>query len=305
MKNKALFILLGLSIAACGPESFTTEAGTKVIYLKKGDSSEEPLKEASISYMDVAYYTEDGKVMHETKGARPMKLNGEVVEGQGEIFKVLSQLRVGDSVNFKLLAEKMFSDARSTRPDSIPADSYIDFYVYMVEQKTMSQYNEESAEERKVMYEYGIDTVTLAKEQVILDAHFGENNIEPQVTENGVSYVITEQGDGPKPRMGQWVKVHYTGKLLTGEVFDTSVKEIAQEQGLYDERREPYDPYPIQLYLSSVILGWHEGIAQLNEGSKATLYIPSPLGYGPRGAGEFIKPNSIIVFDVEIVELGD
>ena len=91
------------------------------------------------------------------------------------------------------------------------------------------------------------------------------------------------------------MNVHYAGRLLTGEYFDTSMEDVAKAQGLYNEQR-PYRPFPINIWSSSVISGWHDGIAQLNRGSKATLYIPSPMGYGPRSQGNVIKENSILVF---------
>ena len=77
------------------------------------------------------------------------------------------------------------------------------------------------------------------------------------------------------------------------------------EKGLYDERREPYQPYTFPLGQGQVIKGWDEGIALLNEGSKARLYIPSPLGYGSRDRSPIIRANSILVFDVELVEVAD
>jgi hypothetical protein len=106
---------------------------------------------------------------------------------------------------------------------------------------------------------------------------------------------------GFKPEAGQTVQVNYVGKLLNGKVFDTSIKEVAQENDLYDERREPYSPLEFPIGKGRVIKGWDEGISLLNVGSKATLIIPSYLAYGPRGAGGDIGPNEVLVFDVELV----
>jgi FKBP-type peptidyl-prolyl cis-trans isomerase FkpA len=99
------------------------------------------------------------------------------------------------------------------------------------------------------------------------------------------------------------VSVNYAGWVLNGAHFDTSIKEVAEENGLYNPGR-PYEPLSFPVGQGRVIKGWDEGIGLLNEGSKARLFIPSSLGYGTRGSGQIIKPNSILVFDVELVKIG-
>jgi len=81
--------------------------------------------------------------------------------------------------------------------------------------------------------------------------------------------------------------VHYTGKLVNGKVFDSSV-----QRGV---------PFEFTLGRGMVIHGWDEGIALMKVGEKGTLVIPSALGYGARGAGAAIPPNSVLIFDVELV----
>ncbi|MEH0157774.1 FKBP-type peptidyl-prolyl cis-trans isomerase [Limibacter armeniacum] len=128
------------------------------------------------------------------------------------------------------------------------------------------------------------------KEIAEIEKFLKDNNIEAQRTENGLFYVIHEEGKGTKPEAGQTVSVHYTGTLMTsGEKFDSSV-----------DRGEPFE-FP--LGQGRVIKGWDEGIALLNKGAKATLYIPSDLAYGPREAGPKIKPFSILKFDVELLDI--
>ncbi|AZT82622.1 MAG: FKBP-type peptidyl-prolyl cis-trans isomerase [Marinobacter sp.] len=107
-----------------------------------------------------------------------------------------------------------------------------------------------------------------------------------ETTDSGLQYEILEEGDGDKPGENDKVKVHYTGELLSGEVFDSS-----------RERGEP-----VTFGLNQVIPGWTEGLQLMNEGSRAKLYIPSELAYGP-GGNHSIGPNETLVFDVELIEV--
>ena len=110
-----------------------------------------------------------------------------------------------------------------------------------------------------------------------------------QSTPSGLFYKITKTTSGSSPVAGDQVSVHYAGKLVSGEEFDSSFK-----------RNEPID---IPIGVGQVIKGWDEGIMLLKEGETATLLIPPSLGYGERGAGGVIPPNAWLIFDVELVKI--
>ncbi len=108
-----------------------------------------------------------------------------------------------------------------------------------------------------------------------------------QETASGLQYEVLTAGEGAKPTAESTVKVHYTGKLLDGTVFDSSV-----------QRGEP-----AQFGVTQVIPGWTEALQLMNVGSKYRLFIPADLAYGDRGAGQLIQPGSVLVFDVELLEV--
>ena len=105
-------------------------------------------------------------------------------------------------------------------------------------------------------------------------------------TQSGLQYMVLKEGTGAKPGPTDEVTVHYTGKLLDGTVFDSSV-----------ERGEPAT-FP----LDKVIAGWTEGLQLMSEGSKYRLFIPSELAYGSKGT-QNILPNSTLIFDVELIKV--
>jgi len=109
---------------------------------------------------------------------------------------------------------------------------------------------------------------------------------EAITTPSGLKYVVVKEGEGDTPTKGQVVTVHYTGKLLSGQKFDSSV-----------DRGQPID-FPVGR--GQVIAGWEEALLSMKKGEKRVLIIPPQLGYGAQGRGP-IPPNATMIFDVELV----
>ncbi len=121
------------------------------------------------------------------------------------------------------------------------------------------------------------------------DAYLAENGKRPEVTTlpSGLQYEVVTPGTGATPTASDKVQVHYTGMLISGKVFDSSV-----------QRGEP-----VTFALGAVIKGWTEGLQHMQEGGKYRLYIPSDLAYGPQGRGEVIPPNAALIFEVELIKV--
>jgi len=109
---------------------------------------------------------------------------------------------------------------------------------------------------------------------------------EVKTTASGLQYEIIKEGTGPKPLLTDTVVVDYTGKTIEGKEFDTSVGK-----------------QPLKIVANQVIPGWTEALQLMPVGSKWKLVIPSALAYGERGAGADIKPNAVLVFTVELLEI--
>ena len=116
------------------------------------------------------------------------------------------------------------------------------------------------------------------------------NKNKPGITElpSGLQYEIITEGTGPKPTASNKVTCHYHGTLIDGTVFDSSVKR----------------GQPATFPLNMVIKGWTEGLQLMPKGSKWRFFIPSNLGYGERQVSAQIGPNSTLIFEVELLEIG-
>ncbi|MDH2926513.1 peptidylprolyl isomerase [Lonepinella koalarum] len=108
-----------------------------------------------------------------------------------------------------------------------------------------------------------------------------------KVTETGLQYEVITEGNGNKPTRQDSVRVHYTGKLINGTTFDSSVVRGT----------------PAEFPVSGVIAGWTEALQLMPVGSKWRLTIPHNLAYGERGAGQSIPPFSVLVFEVELLDI--
>lgn len=128
------------------------------------------------------------------------------------------------------------------------------------------------------------------KNKVAGEMFIAENKNKPgvQVTESGLQYKVIKEGEGEHPTTSDQVTVHYTGRTVNGEVFDSSV-----------ERGEP-----TTFQVGQVIKGWTEGLQLMGKGAKYQFYIPWELAYGPQQVSALILPYSALVFDVEMIDFG-
>ncbi|MDR0785698.1 MAG: FKBP-type peptidyl-prolyl cis-trans isomerase [Treponema sp.] len=126
-----------------------------------------------------------------------------------------------------------------------------------------------------------------AKEEAFLAENGSKGTVI--VTESGLQYEVLEEGDGPKPLADDVVRVNYEGRLMDGTVFDSSYRRGESAE----------------FSLDMVIDGWSEGLQLMNVGSKYRLIMPSKLAYGESGAGAVVPPYSLLIFEVELLEIVD
>lgn len=156
------------------------------------------------------------------------------------------------------------------------ARGYIMMFLNQRETEMMSRQAEENKETYKVY---------IAENEAFLAKNKEKTGVI--VTPSGLQYEVIKMGTGPKPTAQNEVKVHYTGTLIDGTEFDSSVK-----------RGEP-----AEFMVSGVIQGWTEALQLMPVGSKFKIYLPENIAYGANGAGEMIKPFSTLIFEVELLDI--
>lgn len=227
------------------------------------------IKLDDIVFLQIKYTTDKDSVLFDSwKMGGPIQLKVAKPSFKGDLMDGLALLTAGDSAMFLFSADSMFSKTFNMPiPEFIKAGSDLKFTVKVTKVTTEEVLK---ADELKVEKEKNME------ETKLIDKYIADNNLKVETTASGLKYVMYAEGTGAKAEAGKTVRVHYTGKLLDGTKFDSSL-----------DRNEPLE---FKLGVGMVIKGWDEGIALLKEGGKALLIIPSNIAYGSRGAGGVIPP---------------
>ena len=290
-KNIFLIIFTFFITYSCVEKEKVLDNGTKLKYFKHGDGK--AIDDGQIVMLNLQYFDHDGNELLNKVGNDPVVLlKDSSWKNNGIIYEVIDNLVKGDRVFFQITTEKFLeNDPRlATTPDSLK-DKLLSFYCgveNVMDRDEFESFQREQYEKMQNEMNNNMEEQLIIDAQII-DQYLAEKNIEAINTASGLRYVISEVGSGSNAQVGSLVKVHYTGMLIDGTKFDSSL-----DRGV---------PFEFTLGQGQVIRGWDEGISYFNKGAKGTLYIPSSLGYGPNGAGGgVIPPNSILIFDIELLD---
>lgn len=224
-------------------------------------------------------------------------------------FKILKQLKKGDSVVIRMLTDTVFKDQPTQMPPFMKKGKYLYTHVSMVnifktQQEADSANQAEAIAAKPRIYKKQVEEIEKGlagkKTQIdaeckVIEAYLAKNNIKATKTKWGTYVAINTEGTGEKLTSKDIATVNYTGRTLdSGKVFDSNI----------DPKFQHVQPMDVNLgELGGSILGWNDAIMQLKKGCKATAYIPATLGYGDNGNGERIKPGANLIFDIEITDV--
>ncbi len=218
---------------------------------------------------------------------KPVQLMIQDSQIKGDWTHALKFLSVGDSAVISMTVDSLKAAMKKNGgvlPPFFEKRKKLIYEVKLVSIKSedeMHKEQETSAAKQKV------------EDEKMLQGYFAQNKLSPIKTASGLYYIMEKEGTGNTPTPGQQVTVNYTGRTLDGTAFDSN----------QDEKFNHKQPFPFTIGRGQVITGWDEGVALMKKGGKAKLFIPSTLAYGQNSPSPQIAPNSILVFDVEVLKI--
>jgi FKBP-type peptidyl-prolyl cis-trans isomerase len=296
MKNTFLTILslclFTLAASAQGTVQHTAKGGVQCQIITPNTG--EKIKQNDVITFQAIQKTDKDSILFSTfLQGQPVKVQVHPSTSVGDLMDVFPLLALNDSAIVKVPVDSIFKGHEESRPPFLVKGSNLTFIIKILKIQSLN----EAIAERNA----GLEKIKAA-EKAGADTYIKAHKLATQTTASGLRYVITKMGTKPKPLAGDTLQVNYTGYTLDGKVFDTSVEANAKAAGLQQPGRN-YEPIKFPVGQQKVIEGWDEALLLMNEGSKATLVIPSQLAYGERGGGEAIPPFSTLVFDVELVKV--
>lgn len=220
-----------------------------------------------------------------TNVGRTERLMPAIPTYDGVLHEGIMMMHLGDKATFAIEADSM---AKFMQPNQMPPmyekGKGMKFY-YEINLQDIVTKDEFAAEQAN--YEAEMEKARTAEPELIAN-YVKENNIKVQPNANGLYVIVKKQGKGTKVAVGRQVAIHYTGRLIDGTVFDSSVGN---------------EPLSYVVGQMGLIRGWEEGVMGQPEGTQLQLIIPSAMGYGPQGAGQMIPPYSTLIFDLDIVSV--
>jgi len=225
----------------------------------------------------------DGKELFSTvKNGGPMPVEiGKPFENKG-FEEAVAMMKKGGKA--KLIVPSSLAFGEQGRGQMVAPFTTLIYDVEVVDIKSKAIYEKEKGEAQKTQEQAAAKAK--ADEPVLLQKYIKDNNITTKPLASGLYYIEAKKGPGAKAVKGKSVSVNYTGKLLNGNVFDSSIGK---------------KPFNFVLGQGQVMPGWEEGIALMSVGGKAKLIVPSSLAYGAQSMGEKIPAYSTLVFEVELL----
>ena len=297
---KRFFKLLAVTVAgilvlvSCNKDGFkTTKGGLKYKFVETNDGAQQ-LKKGDVIVGICTLRLNDSILIKVDHPDRIMMVNDALFPG--DITEGLLMMHIGDTAIFGIAADSLTARGMKMPPFyKKGTDMRLYYEIRLIDIITQ----EEMAEEQANFIANMEQIAEAEKEQ--LAQYVADKKLKAIPDEEGLYIVVNKKGNGPKVEINRQVAINYTGRLLNGKVFDTSVESVAKENGIFDPGRK-YEPLPYRVGEKSLIKGWEKGVINQPAGSKLTLIMPSALGYGPIENGP-IPANSPLIFDIEIVSV--
>lgn len=293
-------------LSACNSKDYKkTDSGLEYRFIKE-TTGEKPAA-GQVMLLNMAY--KDGRdtlIFSSIDHGEPMPMPVDSLwTDDGSLYEILRKMKKGDSVEVLITAQDFFvKTVMQPKPDTLDPKSIFTFNIGVADVMSMEDFRAYQMEQFEKSQKEAAARAEeqLKKDEQLIDDYLKENNLTAEKTASGLRYIILKEGNGPQAASGDMAVVDFTGTTLDGKMFYTSNRQQAESAGELQEGN-PYEPLEFTIGAGQMIRGVDEGIALLKEGGKAKLFVPSTLAYGERGAGADIKPNQVIAFEVELLDL--
>lgn len=272
-------LLATLAMASCAQQSDYKKSPNELEYKIITDKQQPKAKVGQVIKYNVYWRKMNDSLFLSTRDKKiPLYSMVDSPKFKGDPLEVLAMMGAGDSVSCKVPVDLIF---KGNPPAFLKSGDFMKLDITVDEVLSKEDYDNLIQEQ---------SSSQLKLEQKIIEEYMTQKGMKGIKTPAGFYVVMEKEGTGKQPVDGSIVRVDYTGRLLNGNVFDSSMKPGGQ-------------PYQFQIGKAAVIDGWDKGIPYFKEGGKGKLLIPSPLGYGEQGNGPGIPPNSPLEFDIQLVEV--
>lgn len=260
----------------------TTKSGIKYQILLRKKNSQKVTDGLSITYHQIIRNHKNVELSNSYNLGVKRQIPFESPYFSGHIKEMFQILTEGDSVLFTVPCSLLISDKNQQLPPFLKKDETIQYLIKVLKVESKADIKKQLEKNKQAQLEI--------EDKIIADYLSKNTSFKPQKTSSGFYYTIEKKGLGEKPNDGDTVSVHYVGMLLDGTVFSSMQKGETFE-------------FPLGQEPPAVIPGWEKAITLMNKGSKGTFIFPSHLAYGTKGSQDGVPPNSVVVFNVELVDV--
>ena len=288
MKKYFFFITsVLLLVSSCVKEEKYKITESGLHYIKYTEHSTRKPQAGEYVTLNMLYKLENDSVLFDSREAHvPMRYQLRKPTFKGAVEEGIMMLSEGDSASFFVSADSMFDKVfHKLMPDYIRKGSRLEFNIHLLKIQ--------SAADAEAQMNKDLEERFIAAKKMLVN-YISENKITQKPTSSGLYIIVTQKSKGKIPARGNKISVHYTGKFLSGEIFDAD--DVAH-------------PYVFELGAGKVLAGWEEAFLLLHEGEKATLLLPSELAFGEHGkrspsSGVYIvPPYTPLVYEVEVISV--
>lgn len=260
-----------------------TKGGLEYKILKKGTGTYAP-RIGDYAEMSIVYQVGDSVLFNSATAneGKPIPNYFHAPEFKGDLSEGLLLLKEGDSAVFRMKVDTLISRTKDLqhkflKPQSSKEGDYALWYVKMFIIRNKVQMEQEQA----------------AKDDQLIRDYLTAHNLKALKTGSGLYYILTPGSDTTRPVTGQKISLNYTGQFLNGEKFDSNT----------DSAFHHVMPLNYTYGKDHMIKGWDEGVSLMHKGDKITILVPSALGYGAFGRPPAVPANSVLMFDMELLDI--